>query len=89
LVSAGFLGSTFLVSFLVVGSLISADFFPLESADAFLLLAASEYFLAYFFLNSTKNLLYSSNDFLALVHLPFLVALWMAFLLILSGVTNL
>jgi hypothetical protein len=80
---AAFLGSTFLVSvvFLVSAFLGSAFlvevttspdfFFSFYSAEAFLLFAKSEYFLAYYFLNSATNLLYSSNDFLEVAHLFF------------------
>jgi len=43
----------------------------LESAEAFLLEASAEAFLAYYFLNSDKNLEYSSTDFLEVSHLYF------------------
>jgi hypothetical protein len=71
--------------------LVSGVYFlaSLSSAEAFLLLAYSENFLAYYFLNSPKNLLYSSNDFLELAHLFFLSVLAIVFLLILSGVISL
>jgi len=88
LVSVPFLGSAFLGSTFLVEATTSPDFFfSFYSAEAFLLLAKSEYFLAYYFLNSATNLLYSSKDFLELAHLDFFSVLAMTFLLILSGVT--
>jgi len=50
---AVFLGSSFLAAGFLAASL--------DSLEAFLLAASKEAFLAYFFLNSAKNLLYSSN----------------------------
>jgi len=61
----------------------------LESLEAFLLAASKEAFLAYFFLNSNKNLLYSSNLVLEAYQVAFLLFLEIALDLILSAVTNL
>ena len=61
----------------------------LDSPEDFLLAASIECFLAYFFLNSNKNLLYSSNLALEDSQLALLVFLAMDLALILSAVTNL
>lgn len=61
----------------------------LDSLEAFLLAASKEAFLAYFFLNSVKNRLYSYNLALEDSQVDFLAFLAITLDLILSAVTNL
>lgn len=70
-----FLGSTFLVS--------------LASAEAFLLAASAEAFLAFSFLCTANKALYSSKAFLEFSHLSLLIFLVTAFYLSLSAVMSL
>lgn len=82
-----FLASTFLMA--AAGFFTSAFLASFYSAEAFLLAASAEAFLAFSFLYSAKNLLYSSTAFLEDSHLSVLVFFLITFLLSLSAVMSL